>query len=383
MIGQTEICKLAEETGFPRVSLYLPTHKAGPDLRQGPIRLKTMLRDAAAELEQRGMTGREIDTLFAEVRPHTESETDPFWKHQDHGLAVYISPEQTRYIQVPRRFDPQVHVGRHFVVKPLLPILMRDGTFYVLAVSQDGPTLFVASRFGMSPVADERFAASSAKFIGRTQFTNAIGWHSASRGGDNAQFHGLGESPQDEMQEQVERYAVSVAKAADEILSGLDAPLVVAADDRMLGMLRKNLRYKGMVEEGVRAHPVALSEDELHRQAYELVRERLEADRRTAMERFEARRNDAAGGASERIEDVVPAAAQGRIDSLIVAVEASAEGLYDADQNRAVVAPAPGDRTMDLVDYAILQTLAHGGAVYARPVHRANDFPPIGAVYRY
>ena len=269
------------------------------------------------------------------------------------------------------------------MVKPLLPILMRDGTFYVLAVSQDGPILFAASRFGMSPMTDERFAVSSAKFVDRTQFNNEIGWHTASRGGDNVQFHGLGESPQDEMQEQIERYAIAVAKAADETLSGIDAPLVIAADDRMLGMLRRNLRYKGTVEDGIRAHPTALSEEELHRQAYELVREHLEADRRQAMDRFEARQKDSGAGVTARIEDAVPAAAQGRIDSLIVAVEVSAEGLFDVEQNRVVVSPSAGEETMDLVDFAILQTLAHGGAVYARPANRANDFPAVGAIYRY
>jgi hypothetical protein len=383
MIGQTEIRGLAEETGFPRVSLYLPTHKAGPDLRQGPIRLKTMLRDAAGALEKRGLTARDIDALFADVRSHTESETDPFWQHQEQGLAIYISPERTRYVQAPLHFEPKTHVGRRFLVKPLLPILMRDGTFYVLAASQDGATLFTASRFGMSAVSDERLAVSAAEFVGRTQFTNAVGWHAASRGGGNAQFHGLGESPQDGMQEQVERYAVAVAKAVDEILSGLDVPLVIAADDRMLGMLRKSLHYKCVVEEGLRTHPGAVGADELRQRAYDLVRERLEEERSAAMERFEARRRGAGSGATARIEEVVPAAAEGRVDSLIVAVEASAEGVFDREQNRAVVSPARGEQTMDLVDYAILQTLAHGGAVYSRPVHRADDFPPVGAVYRY
>lgn len=383
MIGQTDIRGLAEEAGFPRVTLYLPTHKAGPDLRQGPIRLKTMLREAAGALEQRGLTARDIDALFADVRSHTESETDPFWQHQDYGLAIYISPEQTRYVQALLHFEPQVHVGRRFLVKPLLPILMRDGTFYVLAVSQDGAALYAASRFGMSAMTDQRLTISSAEFIERTQFTRAIGWHSASRGGGNVQYHGLGESPQDEMQDQVERYAVAVAKAADDILGGVDAPLVIAADERMLGMLRKSLRYRGVVEESISTHPAALSQDELHLRSYEIVRGLLEEERRTAMERFEARKKDAGTGATTRIEDVVPAAVQGRVDSLIVAVDTSAEGLFDHEQNRAVVSQAKGERTIDLIDFAILQTLAHGGAVYSRPAHRSEDFPPVGAIYRY
>lgn len=381
MIGQVDVRTLAEEDGFPRVSLYLPTPKAGPSLRQGPIRLKNLLREAANTLEGRGLSARDIDALFADVRAHVEGETDPFWQHQEDGLAVYISPERTRYVQAPLPFEARVHVGRRFLVKPLLPILMRDGTFFVLAVCQDGATLYVASRFGMSAVRDERLSVSAERFTERTEFTNEVGYHSASRGAAAVQFHSLGESPQDERRKQVERYLQVVAKAVDDILGGATAPLVIAADDRALGTLRRALRYKHIVEDDIREHPRGRSE--LHEEAYARVRKHLEEDRLSAMERFEARRRESGKGVTTRIEEVVPAAAQGRVESLIVAVEATAEGLFDPEQNRAVVSRLPGEGTVDLVDHAILQTLAHGGAVYSRPADRADAFPPVGAIYRY
>lgn len=383
MISPAEIRALAEETGFPRVSLYMPAHRAGMEVRQGPIRLKNLLGDAAGLLKGKGMSPGEIQRLFKQILPHMESENAPFWQHQDLGLAVFISPVATRCLRVPLRFEEQVHVGSRFLVKPLLPMLARDGRFHVLAVSEDGARLFEASRYGMADAGNSRLSDSAADLLGRSEFENALGFHAAARGAANVQFHSLGESPQDERQRQVEEYARMVAAAADEILSGAGTPLVLAADDRMLGMLRNYLGYDGVVEDAIRAHPESLSGEALHEQAYDLVRDRLDRDRREAMERFEARRNDGGEGVASRIEEVVPAAAGGRVDALIVAVDAAAEGRFDAEKDRAVETGPDDEEAIDLVDFAVLQTLAHGGTVYSRPADRAEDFPPVGAIYRY
>lgn len=382
MIDRDEIRAIAEDAGFPRISLYLPTHKTGPELRQDPIRLKNLLRQAARTLEERGMGQREVDDLLAEANAHTGGEGGPFWQHQDHGLAVFIAPGQTRFIHAPFSFAEQVHVGRRFIVKPLLPMLMRDGDFYVLAVSQDDATLHRGSRYGLEPVQDARLETTAAEFLGRTEIPNDLGFH-GKRGTGSSQVHSLGESPQDETQEQVRRYATAVANAVDEIVAAAPAPLVIAADDRMLGMLRGSLRGKTVVEDGIREHPAALGVDGLHERAYELVRDVLDADRQAALERFAARTGDGGAGVATRVEDIAPAAFSGRVEALVVAADAGMEGIFSEAESRAFAARDAGENTIDLIDFAVFHTLAHGGAVYARPVDRAEDFPPCAAIFRY
>jgi hypothetical protein len=39
----------------PAVSIMMPTHHAGPEVRQDPIRFKNMLRQIEGELEGRGL----------------------------------------------------------------------------------------------------------------------------------------------------------------------------------------------------------------------------------------------------------------------------------------------------------------------------------------
>jgi len=382
MIDFDEIRTIADDAGFPRVSVYLPTHKTGPELRQDPIRLKNLLREAGRQLAERGLDPRTVDELLGEATAHADAETDPFWQTQDRGLAIFISPGETRYVQVPFALAEQVHVGWRFVVKPLLPALMRDGRFYVLAASQNGATLYRGSRYGLDPVRDARLDTSAEAFIGRTQIDNDLGFH-GTRGAGSAQVHSLGESPKDETQEQVRRYAVAVASAVDEILANAQAPLVLAADDRMLGMLRAQIRSASVVADGIREHPTSLDPETLHQRAYDLVRADLDADRQAAMERFAARQGDDGAGMATRAEEIAPAAYEGRVEALVVAPDAAVHGVFSAEESRAFAAREPAENTIDLVDFAVLQTLAHGGAVYARPVDRTDDFPSCAAIYRY
>lgn len=382
MIAHDEIRAIAADAGFPRVSLFLPTHRTGPGLRQDPIRLKTMLRDAARALVGQGLGVAEADDLLAEARAHTAGETDPFWQRRDRGLAVFVSPDGTRFLDAPLPFAERVHVGRRFVVKPLLPALMRDGRFYVLAASQEGAVLYRGNRYGLETVDDPRLGIGAETFFGRTQFPNDLGFHGA-RGSGGVQVHSLGESPADEQQAQVRRYAEALAVAVDASLANAAAPLVLAADDRLLGMLRKALKYGAVVEDAIREHPESLSPEALHARAYDRVRDRLDADRRVAIARFEARRGDGGAAMATRVEEIVPAAYEGRVEALVVAPDAAAEGVFSPSESRAIVSPQPNPNTLDLVDFAVLHTLANGGAVYARPVDRADDLPPVGALYRF
>jgi protein required for attachment to host cells len=379
MIEHSDLLALAEQTAFPSVTLFLPTHRTGAELRQGPIRLKNMLREAAQALEARGMSSHEIEALFADVRKHTHSETDPFWQHRDHGLAVFISPAGTRYMDAPIHFEERIKVGRRFLVKPLLPLLMRDSRFYILAASLDTVQLYLATRFSMTPIGDERLSITALSVGAQDVLEQETSEQKTNPDtGSKTDEMMAGETPDDNT-----KFAQAVAKATAGMLANATEPLVLAADDRLLGRLRNHVHYRGLVEDGIREHPRSLSEDELHEKAYELVRPQLDATRADAVARYDARQGDAGKGAAGRIEDVVTAAAQGRIEALIVSIDATAAGVFLPEENRAVVAREATDDTMDLIDYAVLQTLQNGGSVYSQPADRRENLPPVAAILRF
>lgn len=375
MIDQGQIIGLAAERGFPRVSLFLATPRGVPDRRQGPVQLGNLLRDAGRLLRERGADSRVADDLIARISRETG---DAFWQRAEDGLAIFASPDAVTIVRALVAFAPQVHVGEQFVVRPLLPLLMRDGTFFVLAASTDRVALWRGTRFGMEPVEDDRIPASAAVVTGPAEIENATGFHAASRGAAAIRVHALGESPADEAEDLIDEFARRTAKAVETVLSGHVAPLVLAADDRMLGKLRRSLDRVDLVEEGIREHPSSMDEATLHDRAYALVRDRLDTDRRALVERLEGRLATGSG-ASDRIDQILTAATEGRVDTLVVAADPADPATLGWAPGQA---PPPEEQLVQL-DRAILETLSHGGRVLTRPVDRAEDFPAAAALYRY
>jgi hypothetical protein len=94
------------------VSIFLPTHVRGSEVRQDPIRLNNLIAIARDKLLAIGMPPVEADAFLA---PAAELVGDyEFWQHQSHGLALFLDGSETRHFQVPITLLEQVVVGRGF-----------------------------------------------------------------------------------------------------------------------------------------------------------------------------------------------------------------------------------------------------------------------------
>ena len=141
--SKTEIQTLNSAQGSPCVSIYLPTHEAGREIRQDPIRLKNQLSEAEKQLNQ---LDDSIDTE-ALLRPAADLlEDQDFWQHQQAGLALFLSPDSFYYYRLPLTFESFTLVGDKFYTQPLVPLLSADGQFYVVAASQNQVGLYQATR---------------------------------------------------------------------------------------------------------------------------------------------------------------------------------------------------------------------------------------------
>ena len=377
MIEFADVQDLIRSVGFPRVSLYMPTHRTGTGVRQDPIRFKNQLREVARGLEEQGLRSDQIDSLVDDLR--TRIDDEDFWQRQDLGLAAFLEPGRTRVLHLPREFNEETHVGLRYHVKPLLPLLMRDGLFYVLSMRHDEVKLYAATRYGMREIEDERIPPSSAPVVDLNR--------RAARTLDSDAKGDVPEAPvaadeKDRLLQQREMvdFTTRVGVGVSDVLSGQHAPLVVAADDKLLGQVRQHLKYPYLIEDAIRTHPAALGPQGLHEKAYELVRDMLDEGRRSAIERVEARLNDPDDQrASNRVEDIVPAAAFSRVDTLVVAPDETVLGRFDADAMSVTLGES--EDAVDLVDYAVAETLAHGGAVYTLPA--GAEAPRVAALFRY
>ncbi|ASC70479.1 hypothetical protein XM38_014180 [Halomicronema hongdechloris C2206] len=53
-LSQADFQKLSQSASDDSVSICLPTHVAGPEIQQDPIRLKNLLDEATAQLQAMG-----------------------------------------------------------------------------------------------------------------------------------------------------------------------------------------------------------------------------------------------------------------------------------------------------------------------------------------
>jgi hypothetical protein len=68
------------------VSIFMPTHRTGPDTQQDPIRLANLLREAEEYLLARGLRTPEVKALMTPAQ--TLLEEALFWRDQSDGFAA-------------------------------------------------------------------------------------------------------------------------------------------------------------------------------------------------------------------------------------------------------------------------------------------------------
>ncbi|HEY9800174.1 MAG TPA: hypothetical protein V6D25_07430, partial [Leptolyngbyaceae cyanobacterium] len=89
------------------------------------------------------------------------------------------------------------------------------------------------------------------------------------------------------------------------------------------------------------------------------------------------------GKASSQITETIPAACQGRVDKLIVALGQQQWGTFDLDTQTVQLHSDAEPNDEELLDFAATQTILNGGIVYAVESANMPDNTPLAAVFRY
>ena len=139
--------ELSQERGETLVSIYMPTHRAGPEIEENRIRLKNLLSeiDRRAELSEKRRT--EVMQMLDPVKRLLDDQM--FWRHQGEGLAIFASPESVRILRLPMHVEEFVMIRDRFCVRPLLPMVGEDQMFFVLVISQNSVRLLSCTMDGV------------------------------------------------------------------------------------------------------------------------------------------------------------------------------------------------------------------------------------------
>lgn len=387
LLSIDELKTLVENPKSPCISIYMPTQKAGPEVRQNPIRFKNLIREAEERLDAIGIRHtKAVDFL----KSAHELDTVEFWENQDQGLVIFISPDVFRYYQLPMEFQELVVVSDQFHLKPLLHLINNDGRFYILALSQKDVRFFEATRYSVKQVEVENLPKSLDEALqyddtareGQFRIATSKGGTSNSATQPGA-FHGQGSPDRDKHQEDILQFFNAVDTALQEKLRNQKAPLVMAGVDYLYPIYQEANTYTHLVEEGITGNPENLKPEELHDQAWQIVEPLFHKKEQEAIEYYHELAGSDTGKASNDIKEIIPAAYFQRIDSLFVPVGRQIWGDFDPDTMSVDLHPQPEPDDEDMLDFAAIHTLLNGGTVYAVEPEQVPEQAPAAAIFRY
>lgn len=375
-----DLTALSEPRSGYTVSVYMPTHQAGKDTRENPIRFKNRLQEAEAQLAGHGVRQDDIDALLHAAH---ELEDYRFWQNQRAGLALFLQGGELRHYRLPYAPDELTVVSKRAHLKPLLPLLTNDGRFFILVMSLNSARLLEATRYGVSELPLDDMPTSLAEALKYDDFephTEHYTVTAPNRGGE-AIFQGQG-AGEDERKTNILRYFKAFDNGLRELLApqGDRIPVVFMGDKGLFSIYREANHYNGLLAESAPGNPEHLRDEELHARAWELVephfRERLERDQ----EAFAEAAGTSRVGTS--LDEVLWAALDARVATLFVALGQREWGTFDASARRLERRDESPD-TYDLYDAAAAYTLLAGGTVYAVEPGEIPGDGPLAAIYRF
>jgi hypothetical protein len=306
-----------------------------------------------------------------------------FWAGRGEGLAVFLSPDFIRAYRLPLRFGESCTIERRLNIKPLLPVVDHGERYLVLALSQNHVQVFEATPSRINRITAKGLPENKRLALNFDGADRGEQLHLAVRGVPRKQaavFHGQG-GEKDTAKTDLAEYCQIIARALDPTLRGETAPLLLAGVDYLLPIFRQKCSYPHLLERHLTGNCDLLTNQQLHQQSWQIMRPFFDRPRRDALARLRSLLGT--GKASVDCAEVATAATTGKIAILLVDVRREQMGRFDPVLGQAVVCPQPCDASTDLVNFALAETLLHGGMVFSALAHELPGQAALGAIYRY
>lgn len=384
---------LAQRPG-PWVTLCMPLQGGGPLAKGDPIRYRNLVRRVADLLEARSIDAEQRATLLepldALARQH-----DVF-NAGSRGLVVFVSPNGAEHWHLPVELEEVARVNDRPYLEPLIPIVTDDTHFYVIVLSQHAVRLLECNRLLARelplPEGTPHRVEDAAGWEIRRDSLQAHDIHSgpllahsstrkfrvpSGNAGNRPIYHGQGAGAGEDDTD-LQRFVRDLDAGLWSAITHRGSPVVLATSEGLQAIFREHTRLPNVVEEFLHGNFERVSNDAVHARALELIEPQLEQRLEEARARFRAL--DGTGRATAQIEQVVAAAADGRIDTLFVREGAEVPGHFDPATQRVVL--TDGGHT-DLLDLAATDTFLRGGTVHRLEADAMPTPSEAAAILRY
>ncbi len=383
LLSRDEIKQLLDQRGMGHcVSLYMPTQKGREKAKENSIRFKSLITRAERQFEKTGQNKQDLKKLLDPAKKLIDDSY--FWANQSDGFAFFLSPVYSKFYRLPVEFEELAVVRDSFHIKPLFRLLASDGQFYVLALSQKDARLLRGTSAQVEEIdLSEIIKNFEDKFAGELPEQHLQFHTRAPATGDvrSAIYFGHGGEIDSIQKERLLKYFRFIDRELQEKLNQTSVPLVLACVEHLASVYREVSKFPLLFEKIIKGNPEQVSAQDLHGQAWEIVKSYFDQKQLEAKARY--RELAGTGKTANTVMDIVPAAFHGRISDLFVVPGLQQWGYFDPESETVKISEGPLTGNEDLIDLAAAETFLNSGNVYALKNEQMPDQGFICAVYRW
>lgn len=366
--------------GGPCLSVYIPLSTLPPSqsVKANLLLWKDTVKALEEKIAQFGASGRELLPSISDWDAVTQGE-----QPRGQGLAAFRSRGAFRVASLEEPTKPRAVAGPQFYIRPLLPELTMNKLFYLLALSKKNVRILrctlhtseeVPFPIGIVSRFDEWMNAAKPDHLSAKSATTG-----PSSGGPKGPMFTT--SYERETQDQyVAHFYRQLDRGVNELLRGQTHPLVLAGVEQEIALYREVNTYPHLAKEYVQGAPNGLKAGEMHARAIDALLRCYEKRVDAALTEYDHR---VGAGGTNRLKDVLKAAHEGRVLTLLVSDSLETTGSFDETTYTVKGRETGTPVDQDLVNDAAVQTILHAGQVLVAPNGKMPNGAPAAAIYRF
>lgn len=383
MINKEEILELASIHKPLCVSIFIPTHRAGLETLDGTdkIALKNQIKHVRQQLENAHKSQEEIKAF---LKPAVQLlENTEFWREQSDGLALFLTKEDFFKFSLPIRFNEFSYVSQEFYLKPIMPLFGEPATFYLLKLQMEEVKLFECSKHTIQEIIINDLVPSQLEDrVGYDYKEKGIQFRTGQGNGGNGTFHGH-EDLSTEKKEELSRFFSAVDKGIHSVVhDDQNIPLLVACHDFHFPIFKNVSNYYSLHDQHISGDLHNSNVFLIHEKACEILKPYFDQDQQEKLKMLEDSLHT--GKASLNLDEIIPAAVDGKIDTLFISPDFEIYGVYNQEEREVKKRDKKDSASVALLNLAAINVLEKGGEVYLLDEENLpEEMKGVGALYRY
>lgn len=370
---KTQLIEILEHEQGDCVSILMGTYQSGRDTNQNSIRFKNLVRQAIDELRKRN------SPLLPKLEELANLSRDStFWQHQAAGLAIYVSESLEEKVFLSHDPGESVSIGPEFNVRPIASIACGETNLLTLALSWERARLFRSDGHTTMEIEDDVFPLTMDELVTardpekQLQFSS----HESFGGGgsETVMYYGHGNG-EDKIEADRRAYLSRVGEFVSKRLYNTNQQLVAIATEEVAGHFDAAVESIELTQ-CIQLSPDGLTDSQLRARITAFAKEHNQHTDDVVTERLGSAIADGQG--SNDWKEVVLAATEGRVDTLLLGQDQPILGKCDASNHRISLDENDGT---DLLNTAVRLTLKSKGSV--RRLQPSSTTAPLAAIYRY